>query len=61
MLSILAGLCLLAFRPFGFRSFLAGLSHGGIYSMAILVGILAVIFVLMQRLGIIFHNPEHIQ
>ncbi|MDQ3835501.1 MAG: hypothetical protein M3270_01015 [Thermoproteota archaeon] len=59
LLSILAGLCVLAFRPFGFRTFLSDLSHGEIYPMAILVGILAVIFVIMQRFGIIFDNPEN--
>lgn len=61
LLSILGGLCFLAFRPFGFRTFLSGLSHGEIYSMAILVGILAILFVIMQRLGIIFYNPERAQ
>jgi hypothetical protein len=56
--SILAGLSVIAFRPFGFRTFLSGLSRGEIYFMAFLVGILAVIFVIMERLEIMFDNPE---
>jgi hypothetical protein len=61
LLSIFAGLSILAFRPFGFRTFLSGISHNEIYSMMILVGIVAVIFVIMQRLGMIFDNPSYTQ
>lgn len=61
LLSILAGLCVLAFRPFGFRTFLSGLSNNDIYSMVILIGAVGVIIVIMQRLGIIFDDSERVQ
>jgi hypothetical protein len=59
LLSLLAALSVLAIRPFGFRTFLFGISHDDIYSVAILIGIVAVIVVIMQRLGIIFSNPDN--
>ncbi len=54
LLSLLAGLIILAIRPFGFRTFLHDMAHGELYPMIIVFGIIAVILVLMQRFGIIF-------
>ena len=54
LLSLLFGLTILAARPFGFRNFLSSMEHGGLYPMIVVFGIIAVILVLMQRLGIIF-------
>ena len=54
LLLLLFGFAILAVRPFGFRTFLASMAHGGLYPIVIVFGIIAVILVLMQRLGIIF-------
>jgi hypothetical protein len=54
ILSLLAAFTILAIRPFGFRAFLASMNHGELYPIAIIFGIIAVVLVLMQRLGVIF-------
>ena len=54
LLLLLFGFAILAARPFGFRTFLASMEHGALYPIVIVFGIIAVILVLMQRLGIIF-------
>src|SRR5689334_2775637 len=53
LLSILAGLIILAVRPFGFRTFLAGMGRGEIYPIVVIFGIVGVLLVLIQRLGFI--------
>ena len=55
LLLLLFGFTILAARPFGFRTFLASMEHRALYPILVIVfGIIAVILVLMQRLGIIF-------
>src|SRR5689334_23383824 len=54
LLSLLFGLTILAARTFGFRNFLSSMGHGELYPMIVVFGIIAIILVLMQRLGIIF-------
>jgi hypothetical protein len=52
--SIFVGLMILAIRPFGFRTFLNGLGHDNIFSLLLVVCAVAVVLVVMQRLGLIF-------
>ncbi len=52
--SILVVLSILAFRPFGFRTFLIALGHDNIFSLSLVVGAIAVLLVIMQRIGLIF-------
>jgi hypothetical protein len=54
LVSLLAGFTILAARPFGFRTFLSSMEHGGLYPIPIIFGIIAIILVLTQRLEIIF-------
>ena len=54
LLLLLFGFTILTARPFGFKTFLASMEHGALYPIVIVFGIIAVILVLMQRLGIIF-------
>lgn len=57
--SIFVGLMILAIRPFGFRTFLNGLGHDNILSLLLVASVVAVIFVTMQRIGLIFPDePE---
>jgi hypothetical protein len=52
--SILAGLVILAIRPFGFRTFLHGLGHENVFSLLLVASVVGVIFVIVQRIGLIF-------
>jgi hypothetical protein len=52
--SIFVGLMILAIRPFGFRTFLNGLGHDNIFSLLLVASAVAVILVMMQRIGLIF-------
>jgi hypothetical protein len=54
--SILVGLMILAIRPFGFRTFLNGLGHDNIFSLLLVSSAVAVVLVMMQRIGLIFPN-----
>ena len=54
LVSLLACFTILVARPFGFRTFLSSMEHGGLFPILIIFGIIAAILVLMQRLGIIF-------
>jgi hypothetical protein len=45
---------ILAIRPFGFRTFLNGLGHDNIFSLLLVASAVAVILVMMQRIGLIF-------
>jgi len=56
--SILAGLMILAVRPFGFRTFLNGLGHDNIFSLLLVASAIAVILVMMQRIGLIFPDER---
>jgi len=57
--SIFVGLMILAIRPFGFRTFLNGLGHDNIFSLLLVASAVAVILVMMQRMGLIFPDePE---
>ncbi|HET7148194.1 MAG TPA: hypothetical protein VFI73_06800 [Candidatus Nitrosopolaris sp.] len=49
--SIFVGLMILAIRPFGFRTFLNGLGHANIFSLLLVASAVAVILVMMQRIG----------
>ena len=52
--SILAGLIILAIRPFGFRTFLNGLVHNNLFSLLLLASAIAVVLVIVQRTGLMF-------
>jgi hypothetical protein len=57
--SIFVGLMILAIRPFGFRTFLNGLGHENIFSLLLVASAVAVVLVMMQRVGLIFPDePE---
>jgi hypothetical protein len=47
---------ILAVRPFGFRTFLNGLGHDNIFSLLLVASAVAVMLVMMQRIGLIFPN-----
>ena len=49
-------LMILAVRPFGFRTFLNGLGHDNIFSLLLVASAVAVMLVMMQRIGLIFPN-----
>ena len=53
LLSVLAALLVLVARPFGFRTFLQGLGRDNGFALALVMAIIAVIFVIMQRLGLL--------
>jgi len=59
--SIFAGLLVLAVRPFGFRTFLSALGHDNIFSLLLVVSAVAVILVMLQRLGLIFPDQVEIR
>jgi hypothetical protein len=50
--SILAGLVILAIRPFGFRTFLHGLGHDNVFSLLLVASAVGVILVIVQRIGL---------
>jgi len=52
--SIFVSLMILAIRPFGFRTFLHGLGHDNIFSLLLVASAVAVVLVMMQRIGLIF-------
>ena len=52
--SILAGLMILAVRPFGFRTFLSGLGHDNIFALLLVASAVAVVLVIFQRMGLMF-------
>jgi hypothetical protein len=52
--SILAGLIILAIRPFGFRTFLNGLTHDNIFALVLVASAVAVVIVIVQRAGFMF-------
>jgi hypothetical protein len=55
-------LMILAIRPFGFRTFLNGLGHDNILSLLLVASVVAVILVMVQRIGLIFPDePEREQ
>lgn len=56
--SIFLGLLILAVRPFGFRTFLNALGHDNIFSLLLVVSAIAVILVMLQRLGLIFADQR---
>jgi hypothetical protein len=59
LLGILAAMIILAVRPFGYRVFEIGLAQHNIFSVILVVGIVGIILVILQRLGIIFaDNPQ---
>ena len=51
--SIFVGLMILAIRPFGFRTFLNGLGHDNIFSLLLVASAVAVVLVMLQRIGLI--------
>ncbi len=53
---IFVSLMILAVRPFGFRTFLNGLGHDNIFSLLLVASAVAVMLVMMQRIGLIFPN-----
>ena len=59
---ILVALMILSVRPFGFRTFLSGLGHDNIFSLLLVASAVAVVLVMMQRIGLIFpYEPEREQ
>ena len=56
---ILVGLLILAVRPFGYKAFQIGLAQRDIFPTVLIVGIVGVVLVILQRLGIIFGDQLH--
>lgn len=56
LLSVLAVLVILVFRPFGLRLFLKQLEIGNVYSLLLIISIVGILLVILQRLGIIFNE-----
>ena len=54
LICILIALVILAFRPFGFRTFLHGLERDNFFSLLLVISIVAICLVIVQRAGIIF-------
>lgn len=54
LLAIFAGLIVLVFRPFGYKMFQIELQQHNILALILVLGIVAVILVILQQLGIIF-------
>ncbi|MGC2596852.1 MAG: hypothetical protein WA395_01810 [Nitrososphaeraceae archaeon] len=54
LICILIALVILAFRPFGFRTFLHGLEHDNIFSLLLVISIVATCLVILQKAGVIF-------
>jgi hypothetical protein len=54
LLGILVGLFILAFRPFGFRTFVHGLEIHSLFPLLLVTSIIGVCMVLLQRAGVIF-------
>ncbi len=55
---ILISLIGLSVRPFGFRYFIHGLASNQLFSLSLVVGIVAVCVVMLQRMGIIFPDTS---
>ena len=51
---MLVALIILAIRPFGFRIFLNGLGHDNIFALLLVASAVAVILVILQRIGLMF-------
>jgi len=51
--AIFVGLMILSIRPFGFRTFLSGLGHDNIFSLLLVASAVAVVLVMVQRIGLI--------
>ncbi len=54
LLGILAGTFILVFRPFGYRVFERGVGEHNIFAIILIFGIVGIILLILQRLGIIF-------
>ena len=54
LICILIALVILAFRPFGFMTFLQGLEHDNIFSLLLVISIVATCLVILQKAGVIF-------
>jgi len=54
LLAIFATLLVLVFRPFGYKTFQIDLQEHNILAVILIVGIVAAVLMIMQRLGIIF-------
>ena len=54
--SIFVGLMILTIRPFGFRTFLSALGHDNVFSLLLVASAVAVVLVMMQRIGLIFSD-----
>jgi hypothetical protein len=59
--SILAGLIILAIRPFGFRTFLNGLAHDNIFALLLVASAVAVVIVIVQRTGLMFPDRAELK
>ena len=53
LIGVLATLVVLTARPFGFKTFLEALANNSPYSLALLIAIVGISFVLAYRLGIL--------
>ena len=54
LLGILACMLILVVRPFGYRTFQISLEQHNVFAVLLVVGIVGIILVILQRLGIIF-------
>ncbi len=54
LISMLVALIILAIRPFGFRIFLIGLGHDNIFALLLVASAVAVVLVMLQRIGLMF-------
>ncbi|MGI0072793.1 MAG: hypothetical protein ACREA3_03150 [Nitrosotalea sp.] len=52
LLAMLSGMIILVFRPFGYRMFQIGLQQHNVFAVILVLGIVGVILVILQRLGI---------
>lgn len=54
LLTILGGLIVLVARPFGYRVFQIDLQQHDVLPVILILGIVGVVFIILQRQGIIF-------
>jgi hypothetical protein len=58
LFAILSAFVVLSIRPFGFRYFLHGIANNDLFSIAMVMGMVGVILVMLQRVGIIFADTD---
>jgi hypothetical protein len=61
LLGILAGMVILVFRPFGYRMFQIGVGEHNVFAIILVFGIVGVILVILQQIGIIFADSSKVK